>query len=249
LLTGIAASTTDDAFLGGALVLRQPAKGYRISSDAVLLAALTPLRPGQKILDLGTGYGQIGLCLLARESGLQVTGLELLPEVAELARHNATANGMADRFEVVCGDVANTRLAGFDIVVCNPPYRKAETHTASADIIKATATTENPSVPLQAWVQTASAALAPKGHLLLIHDAQREGEILDALEAARLGTVQILPLISKAGSAPNRLILNAAHGDVSVVRHPPLVLHEADGKWCQEIERVLRTPLPLECWQ
>ena len=34
--------TRDDAFLGGRLVLRQPARGYRAGADAVMLAAACP---------------------------------------------------------------------------------------------------------------------------------------------------------------------------------------------------------------
>ncbi|KGJ16313.1 methyltransferase, partial [Paracoccus sanguinis] len=52
------AGTRDDAFLGGRLVLRQPARGYRAGMDAVLLAAACPARPGARVLELGCGAGR-----------------------------------------------------------------------------------------------------------------------------------------------------------------------------------------------
>ena len=67
--------TTDD-FLGGKIKLRQPVKGYRATSDAVLLAAAADPQPGQKILDAGAGTAAVGLCLAARCRTLRSTELK-----------------------------------------------------------------------------------------------------------------------------------------------------------------------------
>ena len=89
--------TRDDAFLGGRLVLRQPARGYRAGADAVMLAAACPARAGERVLELGCGAGVALFCLGARVPGLDLTGLERQPGMAELARHNAEATGIAAR--------------------------------------------------------------------------------------------------------------------------------------------------------
>lgn len=240
-------STTDNALLGGAITLRQPECGYRVTSDSVLLAALTPVRKKQRVLELGTGYGQVALCLLAREPSLSVMGLELLPDVAEMARANAELNGFANRFEVVCGDVAHSDLHSFDVVVANPPYREAHTHTASDNRIKAAATVEQ--VPLLRWTEAAVRALNPDGCFILIHDTRREKDVVAALEAAGFLSVQILPLIPKDGRESKRTVFCASKGEGSVVRLPGLVLHQSDGTWQREIECALRTPHPLEPWR
>jgi tRNA1Val (adenine37-N6)-methyltransferase len=86
---------TDDKFLCGRLRLLQPEKGYRAATDAVLLAAACPAVAGQSVLDLGCGAGAASLCLAARVPGLRLTGLEVQPEYADLARRNAARNGIA----------------------------------------------------------------------------------------------------------------------------------------------------------
>src|SRR6478736_1511110 len=48
---------TEDAFLGGRLRLRQPRSGHRAGHDAMLLAAATPARSGDRVVDLGAGDG------------------------------------------------------------------------------------------------------------------------------------------------------------------------------------------------
>ncbi|MGL5117305.1 MAG: methyltransferase, partial [Beijerinckiaceae bacterium] len=53
--------TTEDAFLDGRLILTQPAKGHRIGTDALLLAAATDARG--RVCDLGAGIGAVGLAL------------------------------------------------------------------------------------------------------------------------------------------------------------------------------------------
>ncbi len=238
---------SEDALLGGAITLRQPRTGYRVSSDAVLLAALTPVRPGQRVLDLGTGYGQVGLCLLAREPALHVTGLELLPDVAALARDNAHRNGVADRFEVRCGSVADLTLAPVDVIVCNPPYRLADRHTASTNRIKEAATIESSDVPLLIWMQAAARVLMPEGVVVLIHDVAREADVIRALTIAGLDRMALQPLLPRAGMVPKRLVVRAQRGGNAQgpVRLPGLVLHEEDGRWCANVNAALRQPVAL----
>ena len=44
---------TRDGFLGGALQIWQPIKGYRAAMDPVFLAASVPAKAGQSVLELG----------------------------------------------------------------------------------------------------------------------------------------------------------------------------------------------------
>ena len=55
------AAIAEDAFLGGRIRLRQPRRGHRAGTDAVLLAALAAPREGETVYDLGAGVGAVGL--------------------------------------------------------------------------------------------------------------------------------------------------------------------------------------------
>ena len=52
-----ATTETDDRLLGGRVIVRQPRDGFRVSVDAVLLAAAVALAPGTRALDVGCGSG------------------------------------------------------------------------------------------------------------------------------------------------------------------------------------------------
>src|SRR6059058_6190106 len=82
--------TTEDAFLGGQLRLRQPKSGHRAGHDAMLLAAATLARSGDRVVDFGAG-----LALAKRVPAIQLLLVEIDPELAELARGNAASNAIA----------------------------------------------------------------------------------------------------------------------------------------------------------
>src|SRR3954471_22182461 len=90
------AALTDDAVLGGRLRLRQPRRGHRVGHDAILLAAAADAGPGDHVVDLGAGVGAAGLALAVRQPGVNLTLLEVDPELAALASENAVRNGLAD---------------------------------------------------------------------------------------------------------------------------------------------------------
>ena len=156
---------SEDALLDGRLRLRQPTGGYRTAIDPVFLAAAVPAGPGCRALDLGCGVGAAGLCLLARAPGAFVTGLELQPALAELARDNAALNGLADRFGVVCGDMTATDEPApgeFDEVFCNPPHQPAAAASPPPDAAKGLATHEG-AVGLADWAAAALRFARPRG--------------------------------------------------------------------------------------
>src|ERR1700750_958821 len=86
---------TEDAFLGGQLRLRQFKHGHRAGHDAILLAAATPARAGDRVVDFGAGIGAAGLALAKRVAGLKLVLVEIDRGLAELARGNARANNIA----------------------------------------------------------------------------------------------------------------------------------------------------------
>ena len=67
------AEFTEDAVLGGKLLLKQPRRGHRFGHDALLLAAACPARARERVVDLGAGVGAAGLALAWGETGGPIT--------------------------------------------------------------------------------------------------------------------------------------------------------------------------------
>ena len=215
----------DDAFLGGRLVLRQPARGYRAGADAVMLAAACPARAGERVLELGCGAGVALFCLGARVPGLDLTGLERQPGMADLARQNAATTGIAAR--IVAGDLSAMptalRAEIFDHVIANPPFFGCGTRAPDDSRAKA----RHEETPLETWIDAGLRRLRPGGWLVLIHRAEALDRILSALPG-RAGATAILPLAARRGRDAGRVIVAARKGARGPLRLlAPFVMHAA----------------------
>lgn len=245
-MSGSGAALTADRFLGGRLVLRQPAVGYRAGIDPVLLAASVPGRAGQSLLDLGCGAGAAALCAGRRLPGLRLTGLERQADYAALARRNATDNGLD--MEVVEGDLsdmpARLRQLRFDHVIANPPYFRRDASVRARDAGREGALGEE--TPLADWVAAAAKRCAPGGYVTFIHRVERLPELMAAF-AAHLGSLELKPLVPRRGRDGQLALLRGRKGGRAAFRmHDGLLLHaaprhEGDGDdYTPEASRILR---------
>ena len=130
-----------DAFFGARLRLRQPARGHRAGTDALLLAAAAPLEFEDLALDVGAGVGAAGLAFAALRPKARIGLIEIDPATAALARENLALNGMAERGDVFEADALvpmRRRAAGLvdaraGLVISNPPFLDPRRTRASPD--------------------------------------------------------------------------------------------------------------------
>ena len=240
--------TTTDDFLDGRLSIVQPRAGHRVGGDAVFLAAAVPAKPGERVLEAGTGVGVAGLCLLTRVPTLNVTTVEIDERLCALAESNAARNGFTDQFKVIEADVtspakvlhaASLVREGYDHVIANPPFHADGDVRAAPDAARAAAHVMERD-GLADWVRFLTSMAAPKAQLTLIHRAECLGEILDLLQG-RFGDVAIFPLFPKAGEPAARVIVQGRKGSRAGLRLlPGLVLHGPDGAHSANSEAVLR---------
>ncbi|MGH6899251.1 MAG: tRNA1(Val) (adenine(37)-N6)-methyltransferase [Geminicoccaceae bacterium] len=241
---------TDDHLLGGRLRFSQPAHGYRVAIDPVLLAAaVTPL-PYHRVLDAGAGTGAASLCLAARVPECRILGLEIQRNLHRIASHNVTRNEFDRRVEMIQGDLQRPppRFSGasFDHVMSNPPHLAADQARSSPDRERALAHAET-SMDLAGWLAACLRMLKPDGCLTLIHRADRLDQLLAAL-LNRAGDVIVFPLWPVAAGRPaKRVLIQARKGARGPLRLAPgLVLHNRDGSFSEAAEGVLRAGRALD---
>ena len=236
LPNGVALS--EDEFLGGKITLFQPKKGHhRSGTDAVLLAACTPARPGQLVVDLGSGVGAAGLCVAARVGDIRLLAVEIEQEVAAIAwanmnrpdcvRHLAAAS-------VLNCDVAlrgeERKAAGLtenlaDHVIANPPYYRPEKFQTSPDEARATAhmlTDEG----MEPWFRSAVSILKKGGTFTLIQRADELPELLRLMQG-RFGGITVQPFSPREGEAAHRVVIQGKKQSRAPFRLlPTIAIHD-----------------------
>ena len=233
--------TRRDVFFRGGFEVLQPLKdGHRSGSDALLLAASLPENATGSLADLGSGAGVAGLAAAVANPLLDITLVELDPQMAQLARESLAlpANRMLHgRITVLQADVTlsgeKREAAGlannfFDHVIMNPPYNHSA-QRVSPDQLRSLAHSMGEG-GLDPWLRTAAAILKPGGMLHLIWRTERLGDVIAGCQG-RFGGLVILPLHSRAGEPAGRLIVRATRGSrAPLAIADGVVLHGEDNK-------------------
>src|ERR1043166_7434125 len=172
---------TLDTLFDGKLKFVQARDGYRFSVDAVLLAHFITPRARAKIVDLGSGNGVVPLILAFLHPSIAITGIEFQSSMATRARRNTELNELTHRIEILQGDVRMIKNIAapesFDVVVCNPPYRRPTSGRISPNSEKRIARHECEG-ELRDFINAGVYLLPVKGKMAVIYSAGRAVELL-----------------------------------------------------------------------
>jgi tRNA1Val (adenine37-N6)-methyltransferase len=239
----VAAPLTHDALLGGALRFVQPASGYRVNVDSILLAAFASNgRRAQLAVDLGAGVGVVAMLLHHHGAARELALVERDPALAELARQNL--QGQAARGRVLVHDLSGgglprELLGAAELVVSNPPFFLASEHRAPKSAARQQARLGG----LEPFIEAASRALSgPKSRAVFVYPARALGELLRAADAVKL-VAKRLRFVHAYGDRPARLALvelrRARAGGLVV--EPPLLEWSRPGRRSPELSKLTET--------
>ena len=230
-----------DALLRGRFSVIQGRTGHRAGLDALLLAAVVPENARGHLVDLGAGCGTVAFAALTRAPGLAATLVEReAVDCDRAARATALLANMhlAGRVRIVAGAAEEGRTDKAEFVLANPPYNDARMQP-SANEARARAH-EGDGALLDAWVRTAARIAKPGATVAFILRAASWTDAAAAFSARDLGDIRLLPVSPREGEAAHRIIViarKARRTAPSIL--PPLVLHEADGRFTPAVAAVL----------
>jgi tRNA1Val (adenine37-N6)-methyltransferase len=217
----------------------QKKNGFCFGMDAVLLSGFATVKKGERAIDLGTGTGIIPILLTAKTEGEHFTGLEIQPEVADMAARSVRLNGLEDRLDIVQGDIKEaSRLFGkasFDVVTSNPPYMTDTHGLKNPDLPKAIARHEV-LCTLEDVVREASLMLRTGGRFYMVHRPRRLAEIISVLRQYKLEPKRmkmVHPFIDKEA---NMVLIEAVRGGgVMMNVEAPVIVFREPGVYSEEI--------------
>lgn len=239
------ADVTEDAILDGRVRFRQPAQGYRVNIDTVLLAAAIEARAGARLMEAGCGVGAALIAVAVRSENTHLLGIERDQNIAAIAGENVAMNAMSDRIEIVTGDALDKRAnwGVFDGVFVNPPFDQDGEGRVPAEMRRHAHITE---MSMDAWIAALADRLSGGGVLTMIHRAAKLPEILAALEG-RLGGAELVPIRPRADEPAKRVLVRARKGSRAPLRMlKGLDLHDASGaKYAPETDAILKGEVAL----
>lgn len=233
-----------DTLFSGRLTIRQPEKGYRFSMDSILLAGLTRWRKQDRVVDLGCGCGVIPLVLAYRRAVSHITGIEIQPSLAELARRNMEIGGFVDSIHIIQGDlrtVARDAVPGpITVVISNPPYRELHSGRLNPDSEKAVARHQILAT-LADVIGAADRLLPQRGRLALIYPARRLSSLFMEVEQGGFAPKE-LTLIHTYLNSPAKLahLESVKGGGEELTVHKPFAIYREDGSYSDEMAALYR---------
>lgn len=215
----------EDLQLRGLRILRHTAlPGY--TTDAVLLADFAQPKAGSHVFDLGTGLGILPLLMIGRQGNLRITGIELQPALAELARRSVLLNKLGQQIDVVNADLRDCKAlypsGCCDMVVSNPPYH--------ADDGQGGMHSHQQQCTYRDVIDAAQHLLRRRGRLCLCFPPAQLLQVADALRSADLEPKRVQMCASLPSRSPWLCLLEAMKNAKPGLRfEPQLVMLEAPG--------------------
>lgn len=222
------------------LKIVQNTEYFNFSLESVLLPRFCELKKCRlRILDLCTGNAPIPL-ILSTLTESNIIGIEVQKEVYDLAVQSVSINNLSDRIKIINMDARDISKKydtdSFDLITCNPPYFKyIESSNINDNSVKSIARHEL-LINLEDIVKIGRKLLKNNGSLVMVHRTERLSEIIRLLEENNLAPKRMKFIYPKEGENSNLVLIDARkNGNIGLKVLPPLVCHNSDGSYTEEV--------------
>lgn len=231
----------DELNRNGYSIIQDPGR-FCFGMDAVLLSGFARVREGEQVLDLGTGTGIIPILLEAKTQGRHFTGLEILPESADMAARSVRYNCLDDKIDIVTGDIKEASqifgASSFDVITTNPPYMIGQHGLKNPDGAKAVARHEI-LCTLEDILRESAKLLGPGGRFYMVHRPFRLAEIFSKMIACGIEPKRMRLVYPFVDKEPNMVLIEGARGGKSrLTVERPLIVYKDRGVYTDEIYEV-----------
>jgi tRNA1Val (adenine37-N6)-methyltransferase len=241
------AVTSDSISLrgAGAVTISQPKQGHRFTLDSILLADFCCIKPKDRILEPGAGTGIISILLAKKHPRSRFYPVEIQPELVQLCEQNCRDNHVEKNVTAITGDICRlnqlVKPRNFDGIVTNPPYTRTGTGRQSPFPGRRTAR-HDLLATIEFWLD-AGKVLKQGGRYNLIFPAARLAELFSLMRKRRLEPKR-LRLVHPREQKPASLALVEAvrEGGVGLDVLPPLIIHEMNGSYTDEMRALYDLP-------
>lgn len=227
-----------DDLQNGYMLIQNP-EHFCFGIDAVLLAWFAKVKPGEKVLDMGTGTGIVPILLKARYPQGRYTGLEIQEDSASMARRSVAYNGLEEDIRIVTGDIKEAASmfggASFEVVTTNPPYMIGS-HGLTGENRAKTIARHETLCSLEDVIAQASRLLNEHGRFYMVHRPFRLAEIFHVMIQYKIEPKRMRLVHPYVEKEPNLVLIEGSRGGKSrITVEKPLIVYEKPGVYTNEI--------------
>lgn len=225
------------------LKIIQNKKGFCFGIDSVLLSDFAKnIKKDAMVLDLGTGTGIIPILLCGKTNLKKAIGIEIQPEVAEMAMRSIKLNELQNKFEIINDSILNLKKyfqkEQFDVVVTNPPYKKMGTGVINENEKKMISRHEV-TATLDDFISVGKDMLKDKGELYMVHRPERMVDILYTMRKYKIEPKEMRMVFSKNGKEPKLVLIKGIKNANSFLTiKPNLYIYDDNGNYTEEIKLI-----------
>lgn len=228
----------EDLGLKGYRVI-QNKDGFCFGSDAVLLSRFAKPKKNARVLDLCTGTGIIPVLMWGLNELSEICAVEIVPEVADMARRTMELNGLSENIKVICDDLKNApEIYGkrsFDVVTCNPPYMNVGGGLINPKEKLALARHEI-ACTLDDVVRVSKSVLKPCGKIFMVHRADRLCDVIDTFRKYKIEPKRLRVVYPSSSKEASLVLVEGAEGGKAQLKvEPPLFMYDDDGNYIQSL--------------
>lgn len=220
---------------GKELVIIQNSSYFCFGMDAVLLANMTKIRKGDKVLDLCTGNGIIPIILSAKSKASEIHGVEIQKNIAEMAERSLKINELNDTVKIFCDDLKTFSGRDYDVITCNPPYKKVGSGIISENKEMSIARNEI-CCNLEDVISSSYKMLKPNGRLYLIQRPERLCDTLYLMRDYSIEPKSIRFIHSNSKKSPFLFLVEGMKDANSFLKvEKPLYIYNENGEYTSEV--------------
>lgn len=229
----------DDLELNGLKII-QNKNGFCFGMDSVLLSDFAKeIKKNSTILDMGTGTGILGILLSAKTQDTKITGVEIQPEVAQMAQRSIQLNHLEERIDIICKDIKELKKVyetrSFDAIITNPPYKKKGTGGMNKNEAKLISRHEV-AANLEDFISIASYLLKDQGSIYMVHRPERLVDIMTNLRKYKLEPKAIKFVHPNQEKEPNLILVKATKNARPFLKvENPIYIYDLQGNYTKEI--------------
>ena len=166
--------------VGGLKIIQSEAL-YRFSSDSVLLSRFAEYKKGDVVADFCAGSGIVGLHFYAlNKDAERIDEYELQEPLYDLLSRSVRLNGLEKKvfcYNMRVQDIPVEKNGAYSLILCNPPYEKADGGIKNADDGVSLCRKEI-AITLEEIISVAAKKLKFRGRLCMCHKTERLADVI-----------------------------------------------------------------------